>query len=243
MVAWDGRKLRNAECECISRRSSFRGTRGPGSWDVASPAVIRIVLVEDHPTLRLGLRAVLEHEGMEVCGEASSIEEALRCIAQARPDLVTLDLTLGAEDGLDLVRHPLLADYAKRWLVYSGFEDATHIERSLTAGAAGYITKGEANTVLGNAVRECVAGRRFLSPKAVRVLKESPFVRELLAVLSGKEQDVYIFLGHGVAIGEIASRLDLSPRTVESYCARIQIKLGLAGMKELRDHALAKPIN
>jgi len=155
---------------------------------------------------------------------------------------VTIDLVLGREDGLDLVRQLAVRKPAIPSLVYSGFEDAAHIERSLAASASGYMTKGEAFDILGTAIRECVAGHRFLSPKAKQILQKSPFVREILAALSDKKQDVYALLGRGVATCEIASRLDLSPRTVESYYARIQIKLGLGGMKELREYAVAKPI-
>ena len=104
------------------------------------------------------------------------------------------------------------------------------------------VAKSETYDLLGQAIRECWAGRRYLSPIGRRVLLKSPYVRELLATLSSRELNVYKLLGQGVSTAEIAARMELSPRTVESYYARIQIKLGLNGMKELRNQAAAKPV-
>jgi len=202
---------------------------------------IRVLIVEDHPIVRLGLRRALEQEGFQVCGEALAVAEAVLCVERDAPDLVTTDLSLGAEDGLDLVRrlsrtHPRLPV-----LVYSMFEDAAHIERALRAGASGYITKGEAFDVLPGALRTCLAGGRYLSPIAERTRTAAAEARAGLASLSGQERQVYDLLGQGGAIAAIAGELELSPRTIESYCVRIQAKLGLDGMKELRRQAAENP--
>jgi len=208
----------------------------------SGPEPIRVVLVEDHPVLRLGLRRILDHDGIQVCGEADSIATGIQAVATHRPDLALVDLALGQEDGAELVRQLAKGNPDLRILVYSGFQDATHVERSLQAGAMAYVTKGETYDLLALAIRECAAGRRYLSPIAKRLLLDSPYVGELLTTLSLKEQQVYKLLGQGVSTSEIAAQMDLSPRTVETYFARIQIKLGLSGMRELKQQVVAKPI-
>jgi DNA-binding NarL/FixJ family response regulator len=200
------------------------------------------MIVEDHPVVRLGLRHLLEKEGLEVCAELGSIDAALHDPTLATVDLVTIDLSLGSEDGLDLVRHLTRNRPRLPLLVYSTFEDAAHIDHALRAGAKCYLTKGETFEVLAGAVRACLAGNRYLSPIAERNWIQSTEARKGLEVLSGQEQQVYTLLGHGFSTDAIAEELEVSPRTVESYFARIQIKLGLAGMKELRQQVLAHPL-
>jgi DNA-binding NarL/FixJ family response regulator len=200
------------------------------------------MIVEDHPIVRLGLRHILEKEGLEVCAELGSIEAALHDPTLATVDLVTIDLSLGGEDGLDLVRHLTRDRPRLPLLAYSRFEDAAHIGHALRAGARCYLTKGEAYEVFAGAIRACLAGNRYLSPIAERNWILSAATRKGLEVLSGREQQVYTLLGHGFSIAAIAEDLEVSPRTVESYFARIQIKLGLAGMKELRKQVLAHPM-
>jgi DNA-binding NarL/FixJ family response regulator len=208
---------------------------------VSESRTIRVLIVEDHPVVRLGLRHVMEHEGLEVA-DVGSIDAALRAPALASADLVTIDLSLGGEDGLDLVRRLKRERPSLPVLVYSMFEDAAHIDRALRAGAKGYLTKGETFEVLEGAIRACLAGIRYLSPIAERNWIDSAEARRGLDVLSAQEQQVYALLGQGLSTSDIAEEMGVSPRTVESYFARIQVKLGLAGMKELRQQAIANPI-
>jgi DNA-binding NarL/FixJ family response regulator len=191
-------------------------------------------MVEDHPVVRQGLRLLLEQEGIQVCGEADSIEGAIECVGRCQPDLVMVDLHLGEEDGLDLVQRLTAGKSGLPVLVYSMFEDSAHVDRALHAGASAYVTKREAADVLAWAILECAAGRRYLSPRIEQKRAESN------EVLSLQEQQVFELLGEGHNTSAIAAHLDLSPRTVESYYGRIQAKLGLSGMKELRQRAIAK---
>jgi len=108
------------------------------------------------------------------------------------------------------------------------------VDRALRAGAGAYVTKREASRVLAHAIRECTAGRRFLSPRIAQKWAEAG------PALSLQEQQVFELLGQGLTASAIAARLDLSPRTVESYYSRMQSKLGLSGMKELRQRAIAE---
>lgn len=198
--------------------------------------MIRMLMVEDHPAVRQGLRLLLEQESIQVCAEADSIETAIQSTAHCDPDLVMVDLHLGDEDGLELVRRLALEKPGLPLLVYSMFEDFAHVERALRAGAGAYVTKREAPHVLAHAIRECTAGRFYLSPRIEQKRAEPA------DALSLQEQQVFDLLGQGLNTAAIAARMDLSPRTVESYYARIQTKLDLPGMKELRQQAIAKRV-
>ncbi len=202
----------------------------------------QVLIVEDHPVVRMGLRHMVEKEGLEVCAEVGSIAAALRDTTLAMADLVMIDLSLGGEDGLDLVRRLTREMPRLPLLVYSMFEDAAHIDHALRAGAMGYLTKSETYEVITSAIRSCLAGTRYLSPIAERNWIQAAEARKCFDRLSAHEQQVYSLLSHGFSASGIAEEMEVSPRTVESYFARIQIKLGLAGMKELRQWVIANPL-
>ena len=197
----------------------------------------RILLIDDHPAVRQGLALLLAQDCHQVSGEAGCRDEMLVFLAGGDIDLALLDLSLGQENGLDLIDE--LCRAAIPVLVYSFREDGATISRALALGAAGYVTKREVSGVLLNAIREVLDGRRYLSPfaeqsLACRVL-DTPVERE--ATLSEREQQMIALLGQGCGAQEISVLLEVSVRTVESYCVRACEKLGLSGMKELRRHA------
>jgi DNA-binding NarL/FixJ family response regulator len=205
----------------------------------ATSGAPRVFIVDDHPAVSMGLRLLLEQEGISVCGEARDTAGALAQIEASPADLVMVDLSLGDEDGVILVER--LAERAPTvpLLVYSMHETASEISRAFAAGARGYVTKREAPGLIARAVRECLAGRTFVSPRAARSLDERPGVSESAEPLSLQEQRVYDLLGQAASVQEIAEKLEVSRRTVETYFGRIQVKLRLADMRELRRHAVA----
>ncbi len=200
---------------------------------------IRVLVVDDHPTVCQGLALLLQSEGIAVCAEASGRAEALARAEECRPDLALVDLSLGDEDGLVLVTD--LHGRAMRSLVYSMHEDGRHVQGAFVAGALGYVTKREIRGVLVQAIREVAAGRRFVSPRAAVALADrvadAP-ADDVHADLSRQERQVYRLLGQGEGTSGIAAAMDISARTVESYYARMLVKLGLDGMRELRRHAI-----
>lgn len=209
----------------------------PEPWAGASP--IRILVVDDHPAVCQGLGLLLEPEGILVCGEAGGRTEALARADECLPDLALVDLSLGDEDGLVLVED--LHGRKLPSLVYSMYEDGRHVEGAFAAGALGYVTKREIRGVLVQAIREVAAGRRFVSPRAAvalasRIADAQP--NDGYVDLSNKEREVYRLLGEGRGTREIAAGMAISARTVESYYARILVKLGLDGMRELRRNAI-----
>ncbi len=201
--------------------------------------VPRVMIVEDHPAVCAGLRLLLEQSGIQVCCEAHGIAQALEPLRSAPADLVMVDLALGDGDGLDLLRLLSKQSPGLPLLVYSMYEDASHVTQAFRAGALGYVTKREAADVLAHAIRECIAGRSFMSPRAAQGVPESGHGQAYPEPLSHRELAVYDLLGDAYSVQEIADKLELSRRTVETYFGRIQVKLRLPGMRELRRHAVA----
>ena len=213
---------------------------GPDRDGAPAPARVapRVLIVDDHPAVRFGLKLVLEQGGAVIAGEADNRETALALVEATRPDLVLVDLSLGDQDGLEL-----LAELGRRQpglplLVYSMHEDAEHIQRALGAGARGYFAKRESAAQLGEGLRSVLAGAVYLSPRIAQALAEAQ--ASASRQLSQKEQEIFDLLGEGLSGPAIAARLDLSPRTVESYFARMLAKLGLGGTRELRQQAIAR---
>ncbi len=199
---------------------------------------IRILVVDDHPAVREGLAILVSSQGMEVCAEAGTRIEALARVKESRPDLAIVDLSLDREDGLLLIAN--LRAGGVPVLVYSMHNDLHHVEGAFAAGALGYVTKSEFRGVLAEAIHMVCAGRRFVSPRAAVTLAErlASQAGDTAAALSAKEQEVYDMLGRGEGTFEIAAAMGISTHTVESYYARIQLKLGLEGMYKLRRHAI-----
>jgi DNA-binding NarL/FixJ family response regulator len=211
------------------------------SPDVSTPgAPVRVLIVDDHPTICQGLALLLQSEGIEACAEANARAEALARLEEHRPDLAIVDLCLGDEDGTLLI-----ADFHRRGLpslAYSMYEDGRHVQAAFAAGALGYVTKREIRGVLVQAIREVAAGRRFISPRAAVALADQVAevpADDVQAELSKQERQVYHLLGQGEGTTEIAGAMGISTRTVESYYARMLLKLGLVGMRELRRHAIS----
>lgn len=202
---------------------------------------IRILVVDDHPAVREGLALLVSSDGMEVCAEAGRRDDALARAEECRPDVAVVDLSLDGEDGM-----PLVTDLRERGvpaLVYSMHGDPPHVQAAFAAGAVGYATKSEFGSVLLDGIRAARDGRRFVSPRAAAALADGLDGMQggdAIASLSGQEKEVYRLIGRGESTPQIACALGISNHTVESYYARIQVKLGVSGMYELRRHAIGR---
>ncbi len=195
----------------------------------------RVFLLDDHPAVRQGLSILFSQSGYTVCGEAGSIAETLANLEQAQPNIVLVDISLENENGFDLLEELRKRDI--RSLVYSMHCDAVTIEKAFKAGASGYITKRDRIDALMEGVDDVMTGRRHVSSTAARALAEKVLTQETDNpdnVLSAREQTILGQLRQGKSTAEISQALNISPRTVESYYARIIDKLKLDGMKSLR---------
>jgi two-component system, NarL family, response regulator NreC len=128
-------------------------------------STVRVVVVDDHPIFRKGLVEAIQNEpGISVCGEAGTVGTALAAIAEHKPDVAIVDLSLKDESGLDVVSALAKTHPAVRVLVLSGYDERLHADRALKAGALGYIMKDKAATELLEAVRRVAAGKSYVSP-------------------------------------------------------------------------------
>jgi DNA-binding NarL/FixJ family response regulator len=205
----------------------------------------RVLIVDDHPAVReaLALR-IGQQRDLEVCGEAADTGEALRLIADARPDVAVVDITLKTGNGIDLIKRIRDRDDRVRILVWSMHSESLYAERALRAGALGYITKDQATDQIVEAVRRVLAGKVWLSEAmAERLLRRAvgrgrhEVTRSPLDVLADRELEVFRLIGQGVKTAEIAERLHLSVKTVQTYRDRIRQKLDLDDGTNLTHYA------
>jgi DNA-binding NarL/FixJ family response regulator len=206
---------------------------------------IRILLVDDHPLVRERLAEIINREAdLMVCGEAEDRSEALEVVKARRPGLVIVDLKLKNSDGLELIK-----DIHSRWpslkmLVVSMHDESLYAERVLRAGALGYITKQEATRKILVAIRRILAGDLYLNERiATQIIRRLTIHASAAAatpaeMLADRELQVFELTGRGLNIGEIASRLHISAKTVETYRARIREKLKLRDGSELLQLAI-----
>jgi DNA-binding NarL/FixJ family response regulator len=150
--------------------------------------------------------------------------------------LAVVDLSFERDEGFRLIA--ALRSRSVPVIVYSMHEDPGHVARALASGAGGYVGKREDTLVLLEGIGEILRGGTYLSPRIAKAMKERPAEEPALLRCSERETQILQLLGRGLGNSEIAGRLDLSVRTVESYCARISDKLGLSGMNELRQFAI-----
>ena len=198
-----------------------------------------ILIVDDHPIVRQGLAQVLtEGRVAERVFQASSIACARAVVAKEHPGIVIIDLALGADNGLDLVRELRRADPDLRILVLSMHDERDHAERCLRAGADGYVMKQTATEQLVSAVQKLQRGEMALSPGMQdqllrqRVSAVSP-VPTGMDTLTDREKEIMLLLGRGMSSAEIADKLHRSVKTIEAHRAAIRGKLGLRTAAEL----------
>ncbi|MBI5016881.1 MAG: response regulator transcription factor [Deltaproteobacteria bacterium] len=207
----------------------------------------RILVVEDHPIFRLGLRELIDQEDdLEVCAESDDIAGALAEIPRSRPDLVIVDLALKGRSGIDLIREIRDRHGKLPVLVVSMYEEALYAERALAAGARGYVMKQEASDSIVQALRCVLEGRFHLSDKMTTSLlgrlagAPGTVVSDPIDRLTDRELEVFRMIGQGLTTGEIAARLHLSAKTIGTYRERIKEKLNLKTAGELTVQALRR---
>jgi DNA-binding NarL/FixJ family response regulator len=194
--------------------------------------VVRVLVVDDHPALRLGVRVMLEDQpDLRVVGEADGVDQALRLLADAPtedvPDVVLLDLNLGSGQlqGVDLVQRLAERPDAPAVLVFSAYGAAQEVFAALDAGAMGVIGKEAGAEALVSAVRSAARGESVLGPAAVgRLLRR---MRGAVPVLSRREAEVLRLLVDGLSNRQISARLFISEATAKSHLTNIYAKLGV----------------
>jgi DNA-binding NarL/FixJ family response regulator len=187
--------------------------------------VARLVIVDDHPIVREGLKAYLELQGdLEVVAEAGSVREALERIATHDPDLVLLDLQLPDASGLKVLADLANVSKCPKVLVLTSFLDEDYLREALRAGAAGYVVKHAGPAKLVDSVRAALRGELPLDPGAVKLLAQER--DDPLDALTPREREVLALLAEGKSNKRIARELDIVEKTVKSHVSSILAKLG-----------------
>jgi DNA-binding NarL/FixJ family response regulator len=204
----------------------------------------RVLIVDDHPIVREGLRALISQQtDLEVCGEAESVGEAMDLVDSTQPDIAVIDISLKGSDGLELIRRIKERHGSVRMLVSSMHDESMYARRSLRAGAMGFVSKENAGRQIIDAIRRVLDGRIYLSQEMSEQLISRMLERgdkpgpSSVESLSDREFEVYRWIGHGLTTREIADRLHLSVKTVETYRQRIRQKLDLRNGAELAHRA------
>ena len=204
------------------------------------PTKKRILVVEDHPIFRLGLREFInQEEDLEVCAEAQDVRHAWQAIEKLSPDLIIADITLRHEDGIELTR-----EITRRYgnipvLILSMHDELLYAERAIRAGARGYITKQEAMESVVEAIRQVLEGKIYLNEhvkdhilshlaRRTRGTHPSPLDR-----LTHRELEVFRLIGQGLGTRDIADTLHVSMKTIGTHRERIKAKLNLKSANEL----------
>lgn len=210
-----------------------------------------IVLVDDHPIVRQGLRGLLEAEpGWQVVGEASDGLSAVDLVEQLQPNVAIVDVMMPDLNGLEVVRRVKRRVPDTLVVVLSMHADEAYVLEALQGGAMGYVLKGMSTTSLVEAVHEVLAGRRYLSPPLTERAIEAYLQRATDAdrpidyydMLTPREREVLHLAAQGSSNAEIAERLTISPRTVETHRANLMRKLELRNHTDLVRFALQRGI-
>lgn len=194
----------------------------------------RILLVDDHPISREGLRALIRQtDDLTDCGEAEDAEQAIAMTTSLRPDLVLVDISLPGRSGIELLKDLAAMDAHLPLLVLSMYERHRYEARALRAGAWGYVVKTQDSDTLLDAMRTVLRGERLRkAPAARRKRIASPY-----HLLTKREGDVFRLLGEGIRTVQIAQRLSRSAKTIETHRMNIKKKLGFETAAELIAYA------
>jgi len=211
------------------------------------PAVLRVLIVDDHAVVRSGLRAVLEgEEGMEVCGEASSASEAVPNAEALRPDVILMDIRMGeGEDvsGIDACRDIRSEMPDAQVIMFTSYGERESVLASIMAGATGFLTKNVSHAKLVEAIRAAGRGESLLDTGVTRgviqrLTELSEASQGTVSLLSEREREILALIAHGYTNKEIGGTLFVSPYTARNHVIHILNKLGLSRRSEAAAQAV-----
>jgi DNA-binding NarL/FixJ family response regulator len=206
-----------------------------------------VLIVDDHPIVRQGLAQLIDQEkDLEVCGQAEDAHEAMQAIRQLHPDMVIVDISLKDTSGMELIKDLKIQYPDLPVLTLSMHDEAVYGERALRAGARGYVMKQEATAKVVTAIRRVLAGEVYVSEgMAAKMVSKlvgggTRTASSPADALSDRELEVFRMIGEGFGTREMAEKLHLSIKTIETYRAHIKDKLGLQDANELLRSAIQR---
>lgn len=205
-----------------------------------------VIIIDDHPLFSRGLAQLIETQNdFKVVGTAKNRNEALELLQKTSPNLTILDLNLGQEDGLELIKDILSFNPQIKILVLSMHNERFYAERALKAGAKGYIMKQEAESQVINAIKTVTQGEIYLSENEKKRIKEllqgdseNSDSFTTISTLSDRQLQIFSLIGKGLGTVEIAKRLNLSIKTIDTHKENIKAKLHCSSSAELRQMAI-----
>jgi DNA-binding NarL/FixJ family response regulator len=211
----------------------------------SSSGAIRILVVDDHPLVRMGLAQLLQREGdLTICGEAEDHRGAVEAVASSKPDLAIVDLVLKQSDGLELIKDMHARFPTVLVLAISVRDELLYAERALRAGASGFVSKQDAAANIVEAIRLLLRGEVYVSQRVASRLGARMVGRARagsnpsLEALTDRELQVLDLIAEGFGRRQIAERLHLDINTIETYRARIKQRLRIKDALELRQYAI-----
>lgn len=205
-----------------------------------------VIIIDDHPLFSRGLSQLIESQrDYKVIGMAKNRNEALTLLDSTTPDLAIVDLNLGQEDGLELIKDIIVIHPQTKILVLSMHDERFYAERAIKAGAKGYIMKEEAESQVINAIKTVNSGEIYLSENEKNRLKELAEgdakpngLSDSINTLSDRQLQIFTLVGKGLGTVEIAKKLNLSIKTIDTHKENIKAKLHCASSAELRQMAI-----
>ena len=210
-----------------------------------APAKFRVLLVDDHPVTRHGLRELLQQQpNLAVCAETDNAAEASGLVSRHAPDLAIVDISLKTTNGIELTKNLMSQAPKLPILIVSMLDETLYAERALRAGAKGYLMKEEAGEKLVDAITRVLRGEIYVSPKVSDLMltrytrQQRPADRFGIDQLTDREMEVFQLLGNGFSTQQIAQKLGLSAKTIDSYREQLKSKLNLKTGSDLLRHAI-----
>ncbi len=210
---------------------------------------IRIALIDDHPIYLDGLRYVIGAQpDMEVVGDAADGAAALKLAREKSPDILLLDISLPGANGIEVCRQIRAELPRARIIILTAYADDAYVHQAVEAGVNGYLLKGSGTAEISRAIRAVMGGHTYLSPEVtnsvMKVYKKYLSLKDAprKPPLSAREREVLKWIAEGLSTKEIATRLEIGPKTVETYRRRLMVKLDCSRATELVRYALREGI-
>ncbi len=225
--------------------SSAAGSAVADAGVVPGPPKLKVLLVDDHPITRQGMKALVNQQSnLEVCGEADNAAYAIELVGRLQPDLAIVDIALKTTNGIELTKNIKVQAPNLPVLIVSMHDEGLYAERALRAGAMGYLMKQEASEKIIAAIQRLLQGEIYLSDKIKEkmlhrfVNKKGEGMVFSIDTLSDREMEVFQLIGNGYSTRQIAQKLNLSSKTIDSYREHLKLKLNLDSGAELVRHAI-----